>query len=88
MSSIQGIPPTRTAIADSAFREIHVAAPAEVCESRDPKGLYKKARAGQIPNMTGINSAYEAPLHAEIRIDTTQATPSESVSLMKAKLTQ
>ncbi|BBE51880.1 Bifunctional enzyme CysN/CysC [Ferriphaselus amnicola] len=78
----------RSLFEEGQFVEVFVDTPLDVCESRDPKGLYKKARAGQIPNMTGINSAYEAPLHAEIRIDTTQATPSESVSLMKAKLTQ
>jgi bifunctional enzyme CysN/CysC len=43
------------------FIEVFVDTPLEVCEQRDPKGLYKKARSGQLPNMTGINSPYEPP---------------------------
>lgn len=52
------------------FIEIHVATSLAVCEQRDPKGLYRKARAGQIPNFTGIDSAYEAPVDPELVIDT------------------
>ena len=52
------------------FIEIFVAASLEVCESRDPKGLYKKARAGEIKNFTGIDDPYEAPENAELSIDT------------------
>lgn len=52
------------------FIEIHVAASLEVCESRDPKGLYKKARAGQIPDFTGISAPYEAPSAPELVVDT------------------
>jgi adenylylsulfate kinase-like enzyme len=52
------------------FIEVHVATSLAVCEQRDPKGLYRKARAGQIPNFTGIDSAYEAPLDPELVIDT------------------
>lgn len=48
------------------FIEVFVNAPLEVCEQRDPKGLYKKARAGEIPNFTGIDSEYEAPQQPEI----------------------
>ena len=51
-----------------------VDAPLEVAESRDPKGLYKKARAGQIRNFTGIDSPYEAPLAPQLRLDTSAAT--------------
>ena len=47
------------------FIEVFVDTPLDVCEQRDPKGLYKKARSGQLPNMTGINSPYESPLHAD-----------------------
>jgi adenylylsulfate kinase len=50
------------------FIEIFIDTPLEVCESRDPKGLYKKARKGEIPNFTGISSPYEAPLTPEIHI--------------------
>ncbi len=52
------------------FFEIHVHAALDVCESRDPKGLYKKARAGQIKNFTGIDSPYEAPDAPEMTLDT------------------
>ncbi len=56
------------------FIEIFVDAPLAIAESRDPKGLYKKARAGQIRNFTGIDSPYEPPLDAELRLDTSSAT--------------
>jgi len=52
------------------FVEIHVSCPVEVCEARDPKGLYKKARSGQIPNFTGIDAPYEAPEAAELVVET------------------
>lgn len=51
------------------FVEVHVDTPLEVAEKRDVKGLYKKARSGGLPNFTGIDSPYEAPLHPEVRID-------------------
>jgi bifunctional enzyme CysN/CysC len=57
-------------IADAAFREVHVAAPAEVCESRDPKGHYAKARAGTLPSFTGITNDYQPPTDCELKIDT------------------
>jgi len=57
------------------FFEIHVATPIEVCEQRDRKGLYAKARAGLIKGFTGIDDPYEAPEHAEIVIDTSELTP-------------
>ena len=52
------------------FTEIYVNTPLEVCEKRDVKGLYKKARSGEIPNFTGISDPYEPPAEAEILIDT------------------
>lgn len=52
------------------FIEVHLSTSLEVCEERDPKGLYKKARAGKIPHFTGIDSAYEAPEKPELKIDT------------------
>ena len=58
----------------SEFVEIFVDAPLEIAESRDPKGLYKKARAGQIRNFTGIDSPYEPPVDPELRLDTSTAT--------------
>ncbi|MGB6955275.1 MAG: adenylyl-sulfate kinase, partial [Bradyrhizobium sp.] len=57
-------------IADTAFREIHVATAADVCESRDPKGHYAKARAGGLPAFTGISNDYEPPVHCELVLDT------------------
>jgi len=52
------------------FVEVHVICPVEVCEQRDVKGLYKKARAGEIKEFTGISAPYEAPLAPELAIDT------------------
>ncbi|MEL6180538.1 MAG: adenylyl-sulfate kinase, partial [Myxococcota bacterium] len=56
--------------AEGDFLEVHVKADLEVCEQRDPKGLYRKARAGEINNFTGISAPYEAPEHPEIVVDT------------------
>ena len=61
-----------------AFIEIHVATPLEVCESRDRKGLYAKARKGEIKQFTGISDPYEAPENPEIKIDTSQYSPVEA----------
>ncbi|HEY1969853.1 MAG TPA: adenylyl-sulfate kinase, partial [Pseudonocardia sp.] len=49
-----------------AFREVYLDTPLEVCEQRDPKGLYAKARAGQIPDFTGIGSPYQVPEHPDL----------------------
>ena len=59
------------------FFEVYVATPLEVCEQRDPKGLYKKARAGELKGFTGIDDPYEAPLTPELTIDGSKATPDE-----------
>ena len=56
----------RKLIGEKNFVEVYVDTPLEVCEQRDPKGLYKKARNGEILNMTGISSPYEAPTHPDI----------------------
>jgi adenylylsulfate kinase len=56
------------------FVEVFVDTPLEVCESRDPKGLYKKARAGEIRGFTGIDDPYEAPTHPELVLKTAQKT--------------
>lgn len=64
----------RDLIDPGRFVEVFVDTPVEVCESRDPKGLYAKARAGQIPNFTGISAPYEAPLHPEIHLQTAGRT--------------
>lgn len=60
----------RSIVKQGEFVEIYVDAPIEVCESRDPKGLYKKARAGEIKQFTGIDSPYEAPEKAELSVKT------------------
>lgn len=62
------------------FFEIHVAAPLEVCEQRDTKGLYKKARAGQLKDFTGIDAPYEAPENAEVVVATDKQNITESVA--------
>ena len=54
---------------EGEFLEVFVDCPVEICERRDPKGLYKKARAGQIPEFTGISAPYEAPEDPEVHID-------------------
>lgn len=64
------------------FIEVFVDAPLEVVESRDPKGLYKKAKAGEIKEFTGISAPYEAPLKPEIHIHTDQVTIEQGVELI------
>jgi bifunctional enzyme CysN/CysC len=64
------------------FLEIFVDTPLSVCEERDPKGLYRKARAGEIKNFTGIDSAYERPEAAELTIDTTRHSAAESARVI------
>jgi sulfate adenylyltransferase len=60
------------------FIEIFVATPLEVCEQRDPKGLYAKARRGEIENFTGVDDTYERPTAAEIVLDTVHNTAEEN----------
>lgn len=60
----------RSLFADNEFLEVYVDAPLQVCEQRDPKGLYRKARAGEIKQFTGIDSAYESPQSPEMHIRT------------------
>ncbi len=61
------------------FIEVYVSTPLAVCEERDPKGLYKKVRAGEIKNFTGIDSAYEAPTKPDIALDTSQLSVEDCV---------
>jgi len=70
----------RSLVDEGEFIEVFVDAPLAVCEERDPKGLYKKARAGQIANFTGVSAPYEPPDAAEIVVHTDQQTPSECVA--------
>ena len=69
----------REVIGQDRFIEVHVNAPLEVCEQRDPKGLYRKARAGLIPDFTGISAPYEVPQDPALRLDTAQETAEASV---------
>jgi bifunctional enzyme CysN/CysC len=68
------------------FVEIHIDTPLAAAEARDVKGLYAKARAGQLANFTGIDSPYEAPNDPEIRIDTTEMTPEAAADLIVARV--
>ena len=68
----------RSMLPEGEFIEIFVDTPLEVAEARDVKGLYKKARAGQLKNFTGIDSPYEAPINPQIRVNTVEMTPAEA----------
>jgi len=70
----------RERFAKGEFIEIYVKCPLEVCEMRDPKGLYKKARRGEIQNFTGISAPYEEPLQPEIVVETDKQTLEQSVA--------
>ncbi|HQU99734.1 MAG: adenylyl-sulfate kinase [Bacteroidia bacterium] len=69
----------RDLLPEGRFVEVFVNTPIEVCEQRDVKGLYKKARAGEITDFTGINSPYEAPLNPEVNIQTAQRNVSDCI---------
>jgi len=69
----------RTLLDKGEFIEVHVDASVEICEARDPKGMYKKARAGEIQNFTGIDAPYEEPAEPEITINTEKLTLEQSV---------
>lgn len=68
------------------FIEIHVATPISTCEKRDPKGLYKKARAGELKNFTGIDDPYEAPTSPELVLDATDVSPQEAATMLIKQL--
>jgi len=72
----------RNLMADGEFIEVYVDTPLSVAEDRDVKGLYKKARAGEIKNFTGIDSPYEPPQTAELRIDTVNNSPEEAAEVI------
>jgi adenylylsulfate kinase len=69
----------RALLDEDEFVEIYVKCSVEECERRDPKGLYEKARAGEIKNFTGISAPYEAPVHPELTVETDRQTLEESV---------
>lgn len=70
------------------FVEVHVATSLETCASRDVKGLYRRALAGEIADFTGVSSPYEAPEHPEVRVDTADATPAESAAVVLGRLVE
>ncbi|MDG2002008.1 MAG: adenylyl-sulfate kinase, partial [Novosphingobium sp.] len=72
----------REMLPEGEFVEVFIDTPLAVAESRDIKGLYKKARSGELKNFTGIDSPYETPVNPEIRIDTTVMSPDEAASLI------
>lgn len=74
------------AAAGVPFFEVFVDTPIEVCEQRDPKGLYAKARAGELPGFTGIDSPYEAPAAAELVLTPADGTPAEQAAKILALL--
>ena len=76
----------RVLFEDGEFVEVFADAPLEECEKRDPKGLYKKARAGEIKEFTGIDSPYEAPANAEVVINTAENDIGECVRQLIAKI--
>lgn len=76
----------RNLVEQNEFVEIFMSTPLEECERRDPKGLYRKARLGEIKNFTGIDSAYEAPEQAEITLNTAEQSVEECVASIIAYL--
>ena len=76
----------RRLFGEAEFVEVFVDTPLEECERRDPKGLYAKARRGELANFTGIDSPYEAPEFPEVRVKTTRASPDECVAAILDRL--
>ena len=72
----------RALVAESRFVEIYLQVPLEIAEQRDPKGLYKKARAGEIKEFTGISAPYEEPMKAELIVETGKLSLEESVGVV------
>lgn len=70
------------------FIEVYMATPIDVCEQRDPKGLYKKARAGEIKQFTGVSDPYEPPLDAELIVDAGKTSASDAAALVLEHLEQ
>ena len=76
----------RRRVGAERFIEVFVDCPIEVCEQRDVKGLYKKARAGEVSDFTGISSPYEAPLNADVVVKSAESSLDESVALLLQKI--
>jgi bifunctional enzyme CysN/CysC len=78
----------RELLDDGEFLEVYVDTSLAEAEKRDPKGLYRKARLGQIKNFTGIDSPYEPPEHAELRLNTTDMSAEQAADVVIAKLSE
>ncbi|ELR65055.1 Adenylylsulfate kinase [Photobacterium marinum] len=78
----------RELLEEGQFIEVFIDTPLELCEERDPKGLYKKARAGQIKNFTGIDSLYEAPMAPDIHVKTANKTVMQCAELIVSHLNE
>lgn len=78
----------RDLVEEKEFVEVYISTPLSTCEERDPKGLYKKARSGQIKNFTGIDSDYEVPLHPEVALNTAELNVNECVDRVISYLKQ
>ena len=76
----------RDLVGENEFCEVFVDAPLALAEQRDPKGLYRKARRGELPNFTGIDSPYEKPINPELRIETETTTPEQASEMVVAQL--
>jgi len=76
----------RELVGTDEFLEVFIDTPIEVCMARDPKGLYKRAAAGEIKNFTGIDSPYEPPEHAEIHVRTVNVTAEDAADQIVARL--
>jgi adenylylsulfate kinase len=76
----------RDIIGDGSMVEVYVSTSLAVCEGRDPKGLYKKARAGEIPAFTGVSAPYEVPANPQLILDTAALTPLQCVDRIMAAL--
>ncbi|HIC46422.1 adenylyl-sulfate kinase, partial [Methylophaga sp.] len=78
----------RDLVKEKEFVEVYISTPLSTCEERDPKGLYKKARSGQIKNFTGIDSDYEVPHHPEVTLNTAELNVNECVDRVISYLKQ
>ncbi len=78
----------RNAVENTEFIEVYVKCPLHECEKRDPKGLYRKARSGKIPDFTGISAKYEEPLNPEIVVESSRRTVDESIGQIISYLTK
>ena len=76
----------RSIVGDENYIEVFVDAPLEVCEQRDVKGLYKKARSGEVKNFTGISSPYEKPLKPDVVIETNRMSVEQSLEVLMEKI--